>query len=139
MGVKEYKITFRTRGFTDIKNITEEIKEKIHESGFKEGIAVVFVPGATGGITTMEFEPGVIRDLQEALEKISPQNGKYNHDYRWGDGNGYAHIRSAIIGTSVSIPFSNGNLQLGIWQSVVFIDFDNKPRRRELIVKILGE
>jgi secondary thiamine-phosphate synthase enzyme len=139
MGVKEYKITFRTRGFTDIKNITEEIKEKIHESGFKEGIAVVFVPGATGGVTTMEFEPGVIRDLQETFEKIAPQNGKYHHDHRWGDGNGYAHIRSAIIGTSVSIPFSNGNLQLGIWQSVVFIDFDNKPRRRELIVKILGE
>jgi secondary thiamine-phosphate synthase enzyme len=139
MGVKEYKITFRTRGFTDIKNITEEIKEKIHESGFKEGIAVVFVPGATGGVTTMEFEPGVIRDLQETFEKIAPQNGKYHHDHRWGDGNGYAHIRSAIIGTSVSIPFSNGNLQLGMWQSVVFIDFDNKPRRRELIVKILGE
>jgi secondary thiamine-phosphate synthase enzyme len=139
MGVKEYKITFRTRGFTDIKNITEEIKEKIHESGFKEGIAVVFVPGATGGVTTMEFEPGVIRDLQETFEKIAPQNGKYHHDYRWGDGNGYAHIRSAIIGTSVSIPFSNGNLQLGMWQSVVFIDFDNKPRRRALIVKILGE
>jgi secondary thiamine-phosphate synthase enzyme len=139
MGVKEYKITFRTRGFTDIKNITEEIKEKINESGFKEGIAVVFVPGATGGVTTMEFEPGVIRDLQETFEKIAPQNGKYHHDHRWGDGNGYAHIRSAIIGTSVSIPFSNGNLQLGMWQSVVFIDFDNKPRRRELIVKILGE
>jgi len=139
MGVKEYKITFKTHGYTDIKNITEEIKEKIRESGFKEGIAVVFVPGATGGVTTMEFEPGVIKDLQETFERIAPQNGKYHHDHRWGDGNGYAHIRSAILGTSVSIPFSNGNLQLGMWQSVVFIDFDNKPRRRELIVKILGE
>ncbi len=139
MGVKEFRITFRTRGFTEIKNITEEIKEKVNESGFKEGIVVVFVPGATGGITTMEFEPGAIRDLQETLERIAPQSGKYHHDHRWGDGNAYAHIRSAIIGTSVSIPFSNGNLELGMWQSIVFIDFDNKPRRRELIVKIIGE
>lgn len=139
MGVKEYRVVFRTRGFTEIKNITEEVKERIKESGFREGIAVIFVPGATGGVTTMEFEPGVIRDLQESLERIAPHGGKYHHDERWGDGNGYAHVRSALLGTSIAIPFTNGSPELGMWQQVVFIDFDNKPRRREVILKVIGE
>ncbi len=139
MAVKEYRITFRTRGFTDIKDITEDVRKLIRESGLKDGIAVVFLPGATGGLTTIEYEPGVLRDLASAIERIAPMHIKYHHDERWGDENGYAHVRSALIGTSLSIPFSNGEPQLGTWQQIVFLDFDNKPRRRELILKVVGE
>jgi len=99
----------------------------------------VFVPGSTGGITTIEYEPGLKRDLPEALDKIAPMNKTYHHDATWGDGNGFAHVRAAFIGPSLTVPFSDGRLHLGTWQQIVLLDFDNRSRHRRIVVQIMGE
>ncbi len=99
----------------------------------------VFVPGSTAGITTIEFEPGVIQDLRDAIERMAPQTLHYRHDARWGDGNGFAHVRAALLGASISIPVNSKELQLGTWQQVVLVDFDNRSRDREVIIQIVGE
>ncbi len=128
--------SIQTKGFSDIIDITNKVREIVKDSKVKEGICLVFCPGSTGGITTIEFESGAISDLKNVLEKIAPMNENYEHNKRWGDGNGYAHIRSALLKPSMCIPVENGDLVLGTWQQIIFIDFDNKPRNRELIVKI---
>jgi secondary thiamine-phosphate synthase enzyme len=99
----------------------------------------VFVPGSTAGITTIEFESGVIEDLKKAIERIAPQGIPYAHDARWRDGNGFSHVRAALLGPAITVPFDEGQLQLGTWQQIILIDFDNRPRTREVIVQILGE
>lgn len=128
-----------TRGHGDVRDITPDIARMVRESGLRAGIVTVFCPGSTGGLTTIEYEDGVIADLQQVLDEIVPPNRPYRHHLRWGDDNGHAHIRAAIIGPSITIPFTDGRLTLGTWQQVVFCDFDTRPRSRRLVVQILGE
>lgn len=132
-------INLSTRGFTDIIDITGDVEKKISQSGLTKGVVTVFVPGATGGLTTIEYEPGLLKDLPKALEKIAPEEGHYHHHETWNDGNGSAHIRAALMGPSISAPFLKGKMTLGTWQQVIFCDFDNKARSRRLIVQIIGE
>jgi len=139
MPVYSDKINLSTKGFSDVRDITPQLREILSESGLREGVLSVILAGSTGGITTIEYEPGLLKDLAELLEKILPSDKSYHHDAAWGDGNGFSHLRSALIGTSMSVPFSSGKLILGTWQQVVFIDFDNRPRNRTLHVQFVGE
>jgi secondary thiamine-phosphate synthase enzyme len=132
-------ISLTTKGFTDIIDITREVVSVLRESKVESGLLTVFCTGSTGGITTIEYESGVIGDLKRAIEKIAPSNIPYEHDKRWGDGNGFSHVRAALMKPSLSIPVVRGELALGTWQQVVFIDFDNRERQRTLIVQVMGE
>jgi secondary thiamine-phosphate synthase enzyme len=131
-------ITRETTGETDVLDITKDLARIIADSGIRDGIAAVFIPGSTAGVTTIEFEPGAVQDLKKAIERLAPIEGPYAHDARWGDGNGYAHVRAALLGPSVSIPIVGGEPQLGTWQQVVLCDFDNRPRTRKALVQVLG-
>lgn len=128
-----------TRGFGDTIDVTREVARVVESSGIRDGIATVFCQGSTGTVTTIEFEPGVVRDLQKALERIAPSGIPYEHDARWGDGNGFSHVRAALMKPSLSVPLAGGRLLLGAWQQIVFIDFDNRSRQRKVIVQIIGE
>jgi len=132
-------IKLKSRGETDIINITNETQDAVQKSKIKNGIVTVFVPGATGGITTVEYEAGLVKDLKDVFEKIAPRNGEYAHNLKWGDGNGFSHVRASMLGPSLTVPFSDGNLTLGTWQQIIFIDFDNRARTREIILQIMGE
>jgi secondary thiamine-phosphate synthase enzyme len=129
----------RTTGLTDILDITGLATEHLAESGIRHGAMILFVPGSTGALTTIEYESGVLEDLAEAIERLAPRDIEYAHDQRWGDGNGYAHVRAALVGPSLQIPVVNGRLCLGTWQQVVLLDFDNHPRMRRLIIQVIGE
>jgi len=131
-------IPVSTRGRTDIKDITPQVTAALTNSGLKDGTLTVFVSGSTAGVTSIEYEPGLLQDLPEAFEKIAPTGVAYHHDDTWGDGNGYAHVRAALLGASFVAPFVGGRLRLGTWQQIVFIDFDNRPRSREILVQMLG-
>ena len=132
-------IFLRTKGFSDILDITHHVGAVIDRSRVENGLVTVFCPGSTGSVTTIEYESGVLRDLQKAIEKMVPSNVPYEHDKRWGDGNGFSHVRAALMGPSLTIPFIGGKLALGTWQQIVFIDFDNRKRERNLIIQIMGE
>jgi secondary thiamine-phosphate synthase enzyme len=132
-------IPINTKGFSDTIDITDEVTNIVEKSGIENGLVTIFCRGSTGTITTIEFESGVIKDLQRALEKIAPSNVPYEHDKRWGDGNGFSHVRAALMKPSLSIPFTKKKLILGTWQQIVFIDFDNRARHREISVQIMGE
>ena len=132
-------IKVNTKGFGDTIDITKNISNAVKNSNVANGLVTAFCPGSTGTITTIEYESGVIRDLQRALEKIAPSDIRYEHDLRWGDGNGFSHVRAALMKPSLSIPFVNGKLTIGTWQQIVFIDFDNKDRTRKIIIQIIGE
>jgi len=132
-------VTLSTKGFTDVIDITDNITKIAGESGIQNGLVTIFCSGSTGGITTIEFESGVINDLKKAIEKIVPSNIPYEHDNRWGDGNGFSHVRAALMKPSLTIPVVKGKLALGTWQQIVFIDFDNRERDRKVIVQIIGE
>jgi len=131
-------LSFSTTTGTDVIDITRSIAEMVAESGICEGQALVFTPGSTAAMTTIEYENGVVRDLVEAIDRIAPKDMEYRHDARWGDGNGYAHVRSALLGPSLTVPILNGRLALGTWQQIVLIDFDNRPRKRQVIVQVSG-
>jgi secondary thiamine-phosphate synthase enzyme len=137
--VRTRAIELSTRGDAHVVDVTAEVRAAIAESGLSSGIACVFVPGATGGLTTLEYEPGCVRDLQNLFERVAPESGTYEHEKRWGDGNGHSHVRSALLGPSLSLPFSDGAPTLGTWQQVVLVDFDNRPRSRRVIVQMVGE
>ncbi len=124
------------KGFADI---TAKVQEIISKSGMKRGIAVVFNVGSTGAVTTMEFEPGLKKDIPRALERVAPRNESYEHHLTWGDDNGAAHVRAALLGPSLVVPFVNGRLTLGTWQQIVIINFDTRRRRRRVVVMLLGE
>ena len=128
-----------TRGHTDIVDVTAGVKEVLERSGFQEGQLTVFVSGSTAGVTTVEYEPGLLKDLPEALEKVAPTGVTYHHDATWGDGNGYAHVRAALVGASLTVPFKEGRLLLGTWQQIVIMDFDNRSRQRRIVVQMMGE
>lgn len=132
-------ITLSTKGFGDTLDITAAVATAVSRSKVQTGIVCVAIPGSTAAITTIEFEPGAVADLKAALERLAPTNGDYQHNATWGDGNGYAHLRSALIGTSRSLPVMAGQLALGTWQQLVLLDFDNRPRQRQLIVTVVGE
>ena len=131
-------LEFDTR-IGDVIDITEKVAATVQESGLQAGIAVVFVPGATGAVTTIEHEPGLVDDIKAAIERIAPEQNEYAHDQKWGDGNGHSHIRASLIGPSLTVPFQNGQLMLGTWQQIVFLELDNGPRDRRVVVQILGE
>ena len=126
----------KTTAGTDILDITDAVQAAVRESGVQEGFAVVFVPGSTAAVTTIEYESGVVDDLRRAIERMAPSDIPYAHDARWGDGNGYAHVRAALLGPSLYVPVTEGRLALGTWQQIVLCDFDNRPRRRRVIVQV---
>jgi secondary thiamine-phosphate synthase enzyme len=133
------EIQKKTKGNCDIIDITNEINNFVIKSGVKEGLCTVFSIGSTAGITTIEYEPGLIKDIPKLLDKLIPSAAKYHHDDTWGDGNGHSHLRSALYKTSLSIPIFKGELTLGTWQQVVLIDFDNRSRTRRIVIQVLGE
>jgi len=133
------RISLSTKGFGDMIDITDKVTVLLKRSNIEEGLVTVFCPGSTGAVTTIEYESGVLRDLQKTLETLVPSNIPYEHDRRWGDGNGFSHVRAALMKPSLTIPVIEGRLTLGTWQQIVFIDFDNRNRRREIVVQLLGE
>ncbi len=139
MTVASEKIHLQTRGNTDVIDITEQVQETLDQKGLQAGIATVFCPSSTSAITTLEYESGCIQDLERLFEQLAPQEYDYAHNARWGDGNGHSHLRAALLKPSLTIPFETGRLMLGAWQQVVYVDFDNRPRQRTLIVQLIGE
>ncbi|MEI8172403.1 MAG: secondary thiamine-phosphate synthase enzyme YjbQ [Deltaproteobacteria bacterium] len=136
--IANYYLSLKTSGDTDVIDITTQVSKKVTESGITEGQVLIFVPGSTAAITTIEYESGVVQDLKEAVERLAPEGIFYRHDARWGDGNGYAHVRAALLGPSLTVPLVNGCLVLGTWQQIVLVDFDNRPRDRKILVHISG-
>ncbi|MCO6487761.1 MAG: YjbQ family protein [Phaeodactylibacter sp.] len=133
-------IEFATRGYTDIIDLTPRIRQALADTGLQEGQVTVFAVGSTAGISTVEYEPGLVgHDVKNMLEQIAPYGKNYQHNKTWGDDNGAAHLRSALVGTSYVAPFTNGQLLLGTWQQVIFIDFDTRPRQRKVVLQFLGE
>jgi len=128
-----------TKGYNDISDITDDVKRIVARSGVQNGLVTVSVSSSTSGITTLEFEPGLISDLRKALDIIAPEKGVYAHDEKWHDGNGFSHIRSSIVGTSKTIPITSKSLLLGTWQQIILVDFDNRPRSRKVFVQVFGE
>jgi secondary thiamine-phosphate synthase enzyme len=139
MPVKTIPVQLDTRGNADILDITEQVQAAVQQSGLENGIVTVFAPSATSAITTLEYEPGAISDLRRLFDEIADPAKHYAHNARWGDGNGHSHIRSALLGPSLTVPFVQAHLTLGTWQQIVYIDFDNRSRHRELVVQIMGE
>jgi secondary thiamine-phosphate synthase enzyme len=139
MEIINKKLIIDTQGNPDLIDITGSIKDVLRTSGFKNGNLTVFVVGSTAAITTLEYEPGLIKDTQELFERLIPKNKHYAHDQTWGDANGFSHLRAALQGPSLSIPFDNGKLVLGTWQQVVLAEFDNRPRQRQVILQIIGK
>ncbi|MBN1289587.1 MAG: YjbQ family protein [Actinobacteria bacterium] len=139
MPVFSYDYSVPTKGNGEVIDISSEIAEAVRSSELGEGIVNVFVPGATAGVTTIEYEPGLVEDISDMFEKIVPVQVEYKHNLRWQDGNGHSHIRASLLGPSLTVPFSDGRLQMGIWQQVILIDFDNKSRDRKFICKVIGE
>ncbi len=138
MAVVTKEVEIDTKGFNDIHDITSLVDDFVKKLPFSEGSVIIFVPGSTGGVTTIEFESGVIDDLKDAFERLIPQTIEYRHNLRWGDGNGFSHVRSAICKTSLTIPFMANKPLTGTWQQIVFIDFDNRKRHRRLIFQASG-
>ncbi len=133
------KISLQTKGECDIIDITPQVAQQIAAANINNGTVTLFVAGSTAGLSTIEFEPGLVSDFQSMWERSVPKNITYSHDRRWGDGNGYSHVRASLLGSSLVIPFSDKSLTLGTWQQVVLVDFDNRPRSRQVIVQIMGE
>jgi secondary thiamine-phosphate synthase enzyme len=131
-------ISVNTKGFSDIINLTSQVTQAVDRSSIEDGLVTVFCPGSTGAVTSIEYESGVLSDLQKAIEKLAPSNIPYEHDRRWGDGNGFSHVRAALMKPSLTVPLIQGRLTLGTWQQIVFIDFDNRRRHREILVHVLG-
>jgi secondary thiamine-phosphate synthase enzyme len=128
-----------TRGDDEMLDLTAKVQAVVSKHGYREGQALVFVSGSTAGLTTVEYEPGLLQDLPAAFERIAPRGLRYHHEDTWHDGNGHSHVRASLLGPSLTVPFRDGQLLLGTWQQIVLIDFDNRPRRREVVVQLSGE
>ena len=139
MAVMTQRVSLNSDGNCDIRNITDEVAEAVWVSGVINGTVTVFLAGSTAGISTIEFEGGVIRDLEVMWDRLVPKEMTYQHDRAWGDGNGHSHVRASLLGPSLVVPFGDGRLFLGTWQQIILIDFDNQPRIREIILQIMGE
>ena len=133
------RIQFQTQGNGHILDITDHISRNLRDSGLKSGVITLFTPSSTSGLTTIEYESGAVHDLQQLFDRIAPPNLEYRHNLRWGDGNGHAHARHALLGPSLTIPFVDGQMTLGTWQQIIFVDFDNRARSRTLVLQIMGE
>jgi secondary thiamine-phosphate synthase enzyme len=133
------ELQLRTRGNCDIHDITSQVARMVKDSGLQAGIATVFCPGSTGGLTTIEYESGALADLRQVLDEVVPPDRDYRHHLRWGDDNGHSHVRAALIGPSLTVPFVEGRLTLGTWQQLVFLDFDTRSRSRRLVLQVMGE
>ena len=131
-------IEFSSRGDADMIKITEEVAEAVKQTGLSDGTVTLFVPGATGALTTLEFEPGVVQDVQRALDVVAPADRFYQHNVNLGDGNGHSHVRAGLVGPSLAVPFVDGRLTLGRYQNIVFCDFDARPRERSIVVQVMG-
>ncbi|RLE50691.1 MAG: YjbQ family protein [Candidatus Methanomethylicota archaeon] len=139
MRVETAYLEVRSRGEGDVIDLTAQLQEVLAQAGLKNGVLTLFVPGSTGAVTTIEYEPGLVIDIRNTLERIAPKGAVYEHEKRWHDGNGHSHVRASLIGPSLSIPFIDGRLTLGTWQQVIFIELDIRPRHRKLIVQMMGE
>ncbi len=137
--VTSTRIHVQTRGDCDILDITGQVAKEVEDSGVKDGTVTVFVAGSTAGLTTIEFERGVLGDFADMWDRTVPRDIRYKHDAAWGDGNGHSHVRSSILGPSLVVPFVNKRLTLGTWQQIVLVDFDNRPRSRDIVLQIMGE
>jgi secondary thiamine-phosphate synthase enzyme len=139
MPIKTFSLSLSTRGDADIHDITDQVASRVIASGLKDGTVTIFCPSSTSALTTIEYESGALNDLKRLFDEIIPSNREYAHNARWGDGNGHSHIRASLLGPSLTVPFVNGRLTLGTWQQIVYVDFDNRPRKRELILQVIGE
>jgi secondary thiamine-phosphate synthase enzyme len=137
--VSTHKREISTKGQGDAHDITEPVASAIAESGLRAGVATVFVVGSTAGVTTIEFEPGAISDLNGLFERLAPRGAQYRHHLRWGDDNGSSHVRAALLGPSLTIPFTDGQLALGTWQQIMLLEFDTRARKREIMIQLVGE
>jgi secondary thiamine-phosphate synthase enzyme len=133
------KLSEKTSGFCDIIDITAKVREQIEQEKIERGLVTLFVSGSTAALTTVEYEPGLVRDLKEFVERLIPSDRRYHHDDRWGDDNGFSHLRASLFGPSLAIPIEKSRPLLGTWQQIVLLDFDNRPRTREIIVQLIGE
>ena len=138
MKLKTSKLTEATQGFCDITDITAKVTAQIRDAEIKDGLVLLFVTGSTAALTTIEHEPGLVEDLKELVEKLIPSDRRYHHDDRWGDDNGFSHLRASLFGPSLQIPVAQGRLVLGTWQQIILLDFDNRPRTREIVVQLIG-
>ena len=139
MAVFTKRLDLATKSENDVIDITGGVQEAVEESGLTAGVATVFVPGSTAAVTTMEFEPGLAKDAPAALERAAPKGIPYEHQKAWHDDNGRSHVKASIVGPGISVPFAQGRLALGRWQQIVFLEFDIRPRRREVVVQVMGE
>lgn len=139
MPIKTTSISLKTQGNADVHDITEQIASAVSDSGLVSGTVTIFCPSSTSALTTIEYESGAVSDLRRLFDEIVPSHREYAHNERWHDGNGHSHVRAALLGPSLTIPFVDGQLTLGTWQQVIYIDFDNRPRQRKLIVQLIGE
>jgi secondary thiamine-phosphate synthase enzyme len=139
MKIQTRKLVEKTQGFCDIIDITAKVQQEVKSEKISQGLVTLFVSGSTASLTTIEYEPGLIKDLKEFFEKILPSNRRYHHDDRWGDDNGFAHLRASLLGPSLQVPIHDGRLLLGTWQQIILLDFDNRPRTREILLQVLGE
>ena len=139
MKIQTKKLVEKTQGFCDIIDITDKVQEQVRKEKIRNGLATLFISGSTAAVTTVEYEPGLLKDLKEVLEKLIPSDKRYHHDDRWGDDNGFSHLRASLFGPSLQVPIESGRLLLGNWQQIVLLDFDNRPRTREIMVQIMGE
>lgn len=139
MKIRAQKLVEKTKGFCDIIDLTAKVQERIQKEKVQRGLATLFVTGSTAALTTIEYEPGLIEDMKELVERFIPSNKRYHHDDRWGDDNGFSHLRASVFGPSLNIPIESGRLALGTWQQIVLLDFDNRPRTREVMLQIMGE
>jgi len=133
------ELSLRTKGETQVLDLTENVRALVRKSGVKEGTVHLFVPGSTAGLTTIEMEPGCVADLKAAFERVAPREGHYDHNARWGDGNGFSHVRASLLGPSLTVPVGGGAPLLGTWQQVVLVDFDNRGRERKIVATVVGE
>lgn len=137
--VSTHKLVIATRGQADAHDITDRVSSTIRDSALSAGLATVFVVGSTAAVTTIEFEPGAVADLNAVFERLAPRDGEYQHHQRWGDDNGSSHVRAALLGPSLTVPFTEKRLALGTWQQIMLVEFDTRPRRREIVVQLTGE
>jgi secondary thiamine-phosphate synthase enzyme len=139
MTINTKRIQINTHGQGDTLNVTSDIAREVNNSGVNSGLVTVFIPGSTAGVTTIEYEPGLVTDMKEMWDRVIPSGISYEHNKAWGDGNGHSHVRASLLGPSITIPFVNKRLTLGTWQQVIIIDFDVRPRSREIVLQIVGE
>lgn len=139
MPVQTQAIQLQTKGHADIVDITGQVAGAVRQTGLTDGVATIFCPSATSALTTIEYESGCLSDLRRLFDEIVAPNRHYAHNARWGDGNGHSHVRAALLGPSLAVPFVDGRLTLGTWQQIIFVDFDNRSRRRQLVVQVIGE